>query len=130
MENIEVVNFVESFRNSVAVKEISQNYPARTSNSTIARLLCEEARYRWFGILENEDVCVDDISCVIIELTKVDPSGEIRPVTIEERHHDMVFTSVAVEGVVTIGRNKAARNDPTRGSMADENTTYLAEALK
>lgn len=129
MENIEVVNFVEKFRLSASNKELSQIFPCKLSNSSISRLLCEEARYRWFGILENEDVCVDDISCVIIEMTNVDPGiGEVG-LKIEERHAENVFNSLAVEGVVSLNRNKAARNDPTRGSMADEDTPYLADAL-
>jgi serine/threonine protein phosphatase PrpC len=129
MENFEVVNFVEKFRYS-ASKELSQAFPARVSNCTIARLLCEEARFRWFGILENEDVCVDDISCVIIEMTGVDPDLGQVGIKIEERHAENIFNSLAVEGVVNLNRNKAARNDPTRGSMADEDTPYLADALK
>lgn len=130
MENIEVVNFVEKFRSQVTSKELDTTYPAKFGNSTIARLLCEEARFRWFGVLENEDVCVDDISCLVIELTNVDPS-EVVSIgrNVEDRKGD-VFTSVAVEGVVNLMRNRAARNDPTRGSMADEDTPFLAEALK
>jgi serine/threonine protein phosphatase PrpC len=131
MENIEVVNFVEKFRMNCMGRDNSIIYPAKVNNSSIARLLCEEARYRWFGILESEDVCVDDISCIIIELTGVDPSiSDNYFAETEDRHHQAVFTSLAVEGVVKINREKAARNDPTRGSMADEETRMLAEALK
>ena len=46
MENIEVINFVEKFRTFSVAKELNPVYPARCSNSTISRLLCEEARYR------------------------------------------------------------------------------------
>ena len=47
-----------------------------------------------------------------------------------ERESGIAFTSLAVEGVVNITRNKAARNDPARGSVADEETPFLHEALK
>lgn len=130
MENIEVVDFVEKFRGMACCRELSQDYPARLANSTIARLLCEEARYRWFGILESEDVCVDDISCVIIEMTNIESAVNLIGVKYESRHANEVFNSVAVEGVVSVNRNRAARNDPTRGSTADQDIEYLAEALK
>ena len=29
--------------------------------------MCEEARYRWLGIAEQEKVAIDDISCIIID---------------------------------------------------------------
>ena len=125
MENIEVVNFVERFRLACQVKDLNPVYPAKACNSTIARLLCEEARYRWMGILEKEDVCVDDISCVVIELTSVEPStsGTSEPQK-TDRHHDMVFQSLTVEGTVKLQREKVARNDPTRGSVADERPCF------
>lgn len=128
MENIEVINFIERFRMSCIGQELSYTYPAKISNSTIARLLCEEARYRWFGILEKEDVCVDDISCLIIELTNVEPTGmSYNEPPSADRHHDMVFQSVTVEGTTKVKREKASRNDPTRGSVADE-SSYLPES--
>lgn len=130
MENIEVVDFVEKFRGMACCKQLTQDYPARLSNSTIARLLCEEARFRWFGILENEDVCVDDISCVIIEMTNIESAVNLIGVKYESRQANGVFNSVAVEGVVNVERKRAARNDPTRGSTADQDIEYLAEALK
>lgn len=44
MDNFEVVNLVEKFRNNS--RNAGSLYPAKISNSTIARILCEEARYR------------------------------------------------------------------------------------
>jgi len=70
MENQEVCDFVEAFRNK-SVRDVSV---PRTSevvcpdNVTIAQLLCEEARARWLSIVAAEDVLIDDISCVIVEL--------------------------------------------------------------
>jgi serine/threonine protein phosphatase PrpC len=66
MENIEVVNFVENFRKKA--KSDLMEYPASLNNSSISRLLAEEARFRWLGLCEEEDVCVDDISCVVVEI--------------------------------------------------------------
>jgi len=45
MDNQEVSNFVEKYR-STTKHFPSDEYPATITNSTIARLLCEEARYR------------------------------------------------------------------------------------
>ena len=129
MENIEIINFIEKFRGLCITKDLHPVYPAKCSNSTIARLVCEEARYRWFGILENEDVCVDDISCVIIEVANIEPATNIPANLHEDRHHGPVFTSVTVEGGFNATPNKASRNDPTRGSVADEDTPALAAAL-
>ena len=44
------------------------------SNCCIAQMLCEEARLRWFTIVEEEDVFIDDISCVVIEFDRVSES--------------------------------------------------------
>ena len=38
-------------------------------------MLCEEARHRWFTIVEEEDVLIDDISCVVIELIEEKAPG-------------------------------------------------------
>ena len=67
MSNFEVVNFVEKFKKACK-KEGGNSYPAKPENSSIARLLCEEARYRWMRIVEEEDGLIDDISAVVIEI--------------------------------------------------------------
>ena len=125
MENIEVVNFVEKFRKNSSTNT-NNNYPARITNSNIARLLCEEARYRWFGVIENEDVMIDDISCVIIELGSI--SNEIlndREILIEERKTSTFKTINLNTGPRPQSAN-VVRNDPTRGSM----TSYAEEIEK
>lgn len=68
MDNIEVINFIDKWKgkcDSIG----SDDYPAVLSNSSISRLLCEEARYRWYGVAEQERVAIDDISCVIMSFT-------------------------------------------------------------
>lgn len=69
MENIEVAKFVERYRSSCSHGDPSNpsSFPVNCSNATIAQLLCEEARTRWFCIVEQEEVFIDDISCVIAE---------------------------------------------------------------
>mgnify|MGYP000005051471 CR=1 FL=1 len=117
MENFEVINFVERFRKKCQQAKGKLNYPSSLSNSTIARLLCEEARYRWFSILEEEDVMIDDISAVVIEFEGVSPITE----TYEEpQTYRNVEKKVSWEEMDAGGSawSNAVRNDPNRGSVA------------
>lgn len=66
MDSIDVINFVEKWKGRCD-RTGNDEYPATTGNCSIARLLCEEARYRWLGIAENERVAIDDISCVVVD---------------------------------------------------------------
>lgn len=68
MDNEDVINFVERYRGSAKKGELGDPQKISPVTSSIARLLCEEARVRWYSIVEDEDVMIDDISCVIIEL--------------------------------------------------------------
>ncbi|OMJ71989.1 hypothetical protein SteCoe_29665 [Stentor coeruleus] len=90
MENIEVVNFVEKYKNQCI--ESTDLFPAKPENSSIARMLCEEARYRWYGIIEAEDVMIDDISCIIIELDEVSSPSKTQ---VKERNVQ-AFLSIAI----------------------------------
>jgi serine/threonine protein phosphatase PrpC len=65
MDNVEVINFVQRFKGNCV--GASEEYPANPSNSSISRLLCEEARFRWLGMAQQERVAIDDISCVVID---------------------------------------------------------------
>ena len=69
MENNDVVRFIEKYRRHCirGEKTSHEGYPVNASNATIAQMLCEEARTRWLGIVEKEEVFIDDISCVIVE---------------------------------------------------------------
>ena len=75
--------------------------------------MCEEARYRWLGVVEKEDVLIDDISCVIIEINGIEPS-EIPEIpsrkapSLEEAELDCR----------PVGKD-ATRKDPMRGSVAN-----------
>lgn len=70
LENEDVVHFVEFYRNK-CIKGMDtrpEDNVVRPDNTCIAHLLCEEARIRWQTIIEEEDVMVDDISCLILEM--------------------------------------------------------------
>ena len=70
MENFEVVNFVETYRLS-ARQEFSKvitGVLVKPVTTWIAQLLWEEARARWFVLVEKEDVIIDDISWIVVEL--------------------------------------------------------------
>lgn len=66
--NIEAINFIDKWHGKCF--NISTNeYPANTNNCSIARLLCEEARYRWLGSAQTERVAIDDISCIVLDFS-------------------------------------------------------------
>ena len=79
IENIEVVNFIETYRSS-CVKGIdvcTEDDFISFNNTCIAHLLCEEARARWLLKLEDENAVMDDISCVVIEFKQPDSKIEL-----------------------------------------------------
>mmetsp|Transcript_34347 Transcript_34347/g.60169 ORF Transcript_34347/g.60169 Transcript_34347/m.60169 type:complete len:400 (-) Transcript_34347:150-1349(-) len=76
LQNIEVINFIERFR-KLSMKDATRS-PNATMNSSIARLLCEEARMRWLEMVQERDVMIDDISCLIVELSGLEPCTEKR----------------------------------------------------
>lgn len=67
LSNEEVTCFVDMYL-GVSRKEGGKEGKAKVGAVSIARLVCEEARYRWMGLVETEGVVVDDISCIVIEL--------------------------------------------------------------
>ncbi|OMJ88839.1 hypothetical protein SteCoe_9139 [Stentor coeruleus] len=125
MENFEVVNFVEKFRG--ATSNCKSNYPAKTTNSTIARLLCEEARYRWLGVVEEDDVMIDDITCIVIELSYGEIIRRVETGDVKERQVNK-FRSIVIENAVKSEMTGAVRKDKTRGSMAADQAV-IEEAL-
>ncbi|OMJ83327.1 hypothetical protein SteCoe_15790 [Stentor coeruleus] len=134
-ENIEVINFVERFRKKCFKGIGPKPYPHRLENSSISQLTAEEARYRWFGICEEEDVMIDDISVVVIEVGSIEPQPmQLPPVSVKRKtvHMNVVaeiiqdkdVTSAAPRGDLLRGsfipandpKAKKARLDPKRGS--------------
>jgi serine/threonine protein phosphatase PrpC len=72
MKSQDVANFVDNYKDFAQKTSVNyMNYAEiNSSNSCIARLLCEEARIRWLAIVENDDTMIDDISCIILEFDK------------------------------------------------------------
>jgi serine/threonine protein phosphatase PrpC len=70
MHPLTIANFVQKYRSRCLtnVNKLPTTSIVSTSNSTIAQLLCEEARMNWFDIVRTEDVMIDDISALIIEI--------------------------------------------------------------
>lgn len=70
MTNEEVVEFLDKYCEKAATTAGFDSGPkgvVAEVNTTIAHLLCEEARKHWKKIVEEEDVMVDDISCIVLE---------------------------------------------------------------
>lgn len=69
MENDEVVAYLEMYRHAAQrnVTAPVSGLPVSCTTATVAQMICEEARSRWFAILEREEVLIDDISCAVVE---------------------------------------------------------------
>jgi serine/threonine protein phosphatase PrpC len=78
MANEDVANFVECYRTACKANVVdNRNTEINTQNACIAQILAEEARIRWYSIVEEEDVIIDDISCVIIELQIMESARDL-----------------------------------------------------
>ena len=108
MENIEVINFVEFFKKTCTGSSFS--YPAKPDNSSIARLLCEEARFRWYAILEAEDVMIDDISCIIIDFEHI-PNAMKSPGL---ERNVKAFQSLAIGSEIIHSNSSLSINDESK----------------
>ena len=115
IKNNDVVNFVESYRNTCKknVKASVQGHLINPSNSCIAQMLCEEARVRWFSIVKEEGVNIDDISCIILEL-KNTPNHIKSKVSITGKINDSETINMIREA--SQFKNGLAI-DPRRGSL-------------
>lgn len=84
MENEEVCAFIDQNRAISACQKTKNPVIVQASEVSIAQLLCEEARTRWLSVIEAEDTVVDDISCIVVELTskKLNEASE-RPSKLE-----------------------------------------------
>lgn len=121
-ENVEVVNFVERFRKSCLRVPSPTGFPVRVSytqptNATISHILCEEARFRWFGIVEDEDVMIDDISVLIIELSSIEPSISRASTKATKRRAERMKSVCTIEETEADEVNPDSRSDARRGSF-------------
>jgi hypothetical protein len=93
--------------------------------------LAEEARLRWFSIVEEEDVTIDDISCVVIEIqasghTLVHRTKRPLPQEISlplELTQEMEFKRAPSIKEVTI-------RDPKRSSVVSEDIQWHVESTR
>ena len=133
--NSHAVNFVEKFRKK-CLQELnaSATYPVKPRNSTVAHLLAEEARYRWLGICEDEDVPIDDISVVVLEIVNPPPTGDFnrlagarrieRLVSFEDVPHNE-STEYAVDKRVDVDRKSQVISKPDRQETAVSNEEII-----
>mmetsp|Transcript_31352 Transcript_31352/g.31023 ORF Transcript_31352/g.31023 Transcript_31352/m.31023 type:complete len:164 (-) Transcript_31352:38-529(-) len=118
MDNIEAVNFVEKFR-SRSCKMVRKEtvYPVSPENSTPAHLLAEESRYRWYGICEDEDVMIDDISVIVIEISSLMPSLSLNNLDLEDRRTVRLNSLGNIPNEASQMQPGTARSDAVRGSF-------------
>ena len=120
MENQEVADFVEAYRSSC--KREANGVDAvdyvRPSNSTIAQLICEEARVRWQTIVEEEDVLIDDISCVVLELQDSHIKLANPPYRLAVSNFSM--TPMEKGSASSVPKSLVKVRDPRRGSVTED----------
>lgn len=122
LENKDAVNLIESFRGKC---RRDNNKPksaqVKPTDVNIATLLALESRYRWFDVVQEEDVMIDDISVVVIELENV-TSTNLSPQVLANRmsitKQSMVNTQENQHIFVPSGGATPRRSDPVRGSHA------------
>ena len=116
MENWEVANFVEYCRGAASAEiEKGRQGNVNIANSCVAQLLCEESRFRWLKVVEQDDVVIDDIACIVVELPKM----------ILERINYINPPGRKAQGeVIEINEINQAMNgqNPRRGSVLNENS--------
>lgn len=119
MENQEAVDYVEAYRDSsLRGTKTPSEEKCQPANTCIAQLLCEEARARWLFVVEEEDVLIDDISCVVLELKDSDVHYVLPP----DRTSVPNMDGGDVEGVnyASIPASEVRLRDPRRNSMNDD----------
>ena len=138
LDNLESVNFVERYRKTAqrtCQNGVTKANP-RSANTTIAHLLCEEARFRWLGIVEDEGVMIDDISCVVVEMNSAGPQlDRIGPESprakeapkLQEAEDEKETEEFNVDDVTAQPTPLIVRNDAKRGSMAALDPMVLEE---
>jgi len=118
MENQEVCDFVEAFRNKsprdlTVPRMLEVVAPGKV---TISQLLCEEARARWLTVVEAEDVLIDDISCVILELKIVGERKRKAPQRTNAPNKDAADVQGLNQGIRRT-KTKIGDKDPPPGPM-------------
>lgn len=130
LDNQDVVNFVEYHRNKCKrnMSERPDTKIVTQENTCIAQLLCEEARVRWFSIVEEEDVLIDDISCVILEINDSQVFiGQKEMNKIPDMDPTLSHIDGRDEEFKTPCLDEIHLRDPRRGSMVGEIDKKLRE---
>jgi len=123
MSNSEAVTFVDRFRHLCPLESSyspSPSTPVSASNASISHLLCEEARYRWFGIVEQDDVMVDDISCLVLQLYSGAGQTLFPP---ENRFNRVVHTLGDLED--SLGSTPKSLRDPPLNSLRTKDPSVV-----
>ncbi|OMJ76126.1 hypothetical protein SteCoe_24569 [Stentor coeruleus] len=125
MDNDDVVNFIECFREKCKrgnIRALGKHTEVIPSITCIAHLLCEESRQRWFSIVEDEDVMIDDISCIVLELKKGDIPIQFNPKknigVVEETANENDDMQQHLKKAPTV--NEIVTRDPRRGSLVTD----------
>jgi hypothetical protein len=124
MDNEDVGTFVECYRDKCKsnMSNHSVGVDVCPSNSCIAQIVSEEARLRWYTIVEEEDVMIDDISCIVIEMRKNLGAGvkhSKRPVPMEDISQEV--PEGEAEGLRRAPTIKEITvRDPRRGSIVSD----------
>jgi serine/threonine protein phosphatase PrpC len=127
MDNKDVGTFVECNRGRCKKGAKSKVFGKEVhfGNACIAQILCEEARLRWFTIVEEEDVIIDDISCIVIEIKRSNEVlAEHSKGLIPKENAELKATDDhSGEGANTNRRSGNANiRDPRRGSSVENRT--------
>ncbi|OMJ66161.1 hypothetical protein SteCoe_37100 [Stentor coeruleus] len=128
MDNKDVGTFVECNRGRCkkGVKNKGFGKEVHFGNAYIAQILCEEARLRWYTIVEEEDVMIDDISCIVIEIKRGNEVlAECSKGAIPVENNEIKITDEhsGEADKVGLSKNRMSLNanirDPRRGSSMD-----------
>lgn len=60
--------------------ETCQDYPGTVKNCTPARLICEEARTKWFSVTNIDRNSIDDITCIVAKISELNTNEHHRVV--------------------------------------------------
>lgn len=120
MENQEVADYVEAYRSSCKREANGADVadyvcPAK---ATIAQLICEEARVRWQTIVEEEDVLIDDISCVVLELQDSHLKLAVPPNRLAISN--LAMTPLDRSSGTSVPKSQVKVRDPRRGSVTED----------
>ena len=125
MENEDVVNFVECFREKCKhgnLKNNGKNVDIEPKNACISQLLCEESRIRWYKVVEEDDVVIDDISCVVLELKKGEFSVNFQSARLQDANESVNNIENDKEIARAPSITEIITRDPRRGSHVTDKT--------